>query len=68
MSSSDFNFLPRTSSDLPAFETPGFDFLVPVAENFPAAMASGNFSAAILVTSSHVISVSVSDFVFYLEA
>jgi len=64
ISSSDFSFRPRTASDLPALETPGFDFLVPVAENFPDAMASGNFSAAILGTSSQVMSVLVSDSVF----
>lgn len=64
ISSSDFNFRPRTASDLPALETPGFDFLVPVAENFPDAMASGNLSAAILGTTSQVVSVLVSDSVF----
>lgn len=61
MSSSDFNFRPRTRSNLPALETPVFNFLVPVAENFPAAMDTGNFSAAILVTSFQVKSVLVSD-------
>ena len=62
MSSSDFNSRPRTFSAFPALETPGFDFLVPLAGNLPDAMASGNFSAAILGTSSQVMSVSVSDF------
>ena len=64
ISSSDFNFRPRTALDLPALETPGFDFLVPVAVNFPDAMASGKFSAAISGTSSQVMSVLVSDPVF----
>lgn len=47
MSLSDFHFGPRTAFHLPALETPGFDFLVPVAENFTDATASRNFSAAI---------------------
>lgn len=61
MSSMVLTLRPRIFSAFEESAIPGLDFLVPFAGSCPDATAFGNFSEAILVTSSQMMSVWVSE-------
>lgn len=56
IASSGFSFMPKAFSTFEELDKPGLDRFLPSGDNIPALTASGNFFAAILGTSSQMIS------------